>query len=150
MRHLPLAAFAIAVLTIPFLARASRAAQPVSETVLVCVGGGGESLVVEEWTAERIAAARERGRTPPRVHPETGTCDDPAGLSVALENAGDAAAFLCSKDANGEWRGPDWIVSIYVLGDEVPPAPTTGDCPAPLAYPRPQPPETERAAALVV
>lgn len=97
MRHLPLAAFAIAVLTIPFLARASRAAQPVSETVLVCVGGGGESLVVEEWTAERIAAwEREHGQPPARVHSETGTCNDPAGLSVALGNPSSNAAFLCS------------------------------------------------------
>jgi hypothetical protein len=117
---------------------------------LVCVGMGGDGLTLVEWTAAEIADYAARiGSEPPRVHPETGECRDPAGLGVGAGWTPDWS-WLCSQRADGRWAGPYWIVGIYERGTEVPPSPVTGDCPEPLAYPRAGWTEAERAAATAV
>ena len=143
------------LLTVMLLTPISRSlpslAQGRPATELVCVGRGGESIVVEEWTREQIDGwEAEWGRRLLRANPETGTCADPAGLPVWWDGTQDFR-YECAQDAQGLWYGPAWSggVGSYHNPANVPPDPATDSCPLPHAA-WPSPPETEKAAALEV
>lgn len=68
---------------------------------LVCVGRGGDSLTLDEWTAEDVRDFETRtGKSISDivVHPRTGTCYDPAGLMLGWTPG---TRWLCSQDTEG-------------------------------------------------
>lgn len=97
-------------------------------TVPVCVGLGGDGWSLVYWTASEIADYETRLGLPiTYAHPDTGTCQDPTGLPLGVDRA--AFSFVCSRTFAGDWYGPGWVANRNLLGDEVPPDPTTGACP---------------------
>lgn len=99
--------------------------------VLVCFGGGGDGIYLEEWSSARLTEYEAaNGRTVLRAHPVTGTCTDPAGLWVG-NGWVPGTAWLCTRDYEGRWNGPSFTSSVYQTQDSVPPDPSTGSCPDP-------------------
>jgi hypothetical protein len=118
-------------------------------TYPVCVGLGGDALSLVYWTADAIVAHEARSGPVVHAHPETGTCEDPAGLPL-LPNAVLAFSWVCSRTFDGLWYGPVWTAEIYLSADAVPPDPVTGGCPLPRDPEIPSPPDAELAAATAV
>src|SRR5688500_177998 len=137
------------VLLFPALGASTLAQGDVAEgdkrgTTLVCLGRA-DGFVVEEWTPEQIG---DSGLHP--VHPETGDCQDPAGLWVGM-GWNDQYSWLCSLAADSGWAGPSWVLSHYRHGEQVPPDPSTGNCPTPRSHhSEPINSEAEKAAATAV
>lgn len=121
-------------------------------SVLVCFGGGGDGIYLEEWTTARLVEYETTtGRSVLRAHPITGTCTDPAGLWVGIGWV-PSTAWLCSLNSEGRWYGPNFVDSVYQREDQIPPDPASGSCPYPGgagAFLRPRT-ETERAASTAV
>jgi hypothetical protein len=147
--RLPVVALAVvAILTTipPSVMTAGASAQALEE---VCVGLGGDALSQVTWTAAQIAEAEaQSGRPVARVHPETGTCQDPAGLPVGTDAT--AFAWVCWEAADGGWYGPSWGATIYLTDNSVPPNRISGRCPRPQSSSVPAPSATELAAATAV
>jgi hypothetical protein len=121
-------------------------------TTLVCAGSGGDGWTLEEWTATELSNYETGlGQLPALAHPTTGTCRDPAGLMVSAGWV-PGTKWLCSRDAEGRWMSPGWVIEIYQVGDPVAPDPSTGRCPQPWSYPQLSAirTETEYAAATAV
>jgi hypothetical protein len=118
-------------------------------TLPVCVGLGGDALSLVHWTAEEIAAHEARFGPIVHAHPETGACQDPAGLPL-LPNAALTFSWVCSRTSDGLWYGPVWTAEIYLSADAAPPDPATGGCPLPRDPAIPPPPDAELAAATAV
>jgi hypothetical protein len=131
------------VLLLPAVGTPTLAQDAERGTTLVCVGRA-DGLALEEWTPEQID---QYGLFP--VHPETGDCQDPAGLWV--DGWTDQVSWLCSLAADSGWSGPTWVHSHYRYGEQVPPDPSTGTCPTPRSrFSEPSDSEVEKAAATAV
>jgi hypothetical protein len=114
---------------------------------LVCAGMGGDGLTLVEWTPAELADyERQLGHLPALAHPQTGTCFDPAGLTVDVGWT-PGTKWLCSRTGEGGWFA-GWVWEMYQTGNEVPPDPGTGACPQ--ATPARPPAGTTYAAAIAV
>jgi len=135
---------ALLVLLFPAVGATTLAKSAARGTTLVCLGRA-DGFVVEEWTQEQIG---QFGLYP--VHPETGDCRDPTGLWVRIGWT-DQYSWLCSLAADSGWSGPSWVLSHFRYGEQVPPDPSTGNCPTPWSrHSEPIDSEAEKAAATAV
>lgn len=152
LKNIVAAATLFLVLVIAWTASsiASLAQNPDRGTTLVCVGAGRDGLSLLEWTPEEVADYLARtGHDVAELapHPETGGCFDLAGLMGGWVPG---TSWLCSRDSEERWIGPDWIWSVYQHEDEVGPDPATGRCPQLWSLVLQTPTELERAAATAV
>ena len=103
------AAIIFLVSLLPVLVASALAQDAERGTTLVCYAGRGEAISLVEWTPEQVAdyEARE-GNDVAKLAPSpaTGDCTDLAGIMGAW---GRSTHWRCSQDAEGRWRGPDWI-----------------------------------------
>lgn len=115
---------------------------------LVCYGGGGDGIYLEEWTPDQLDEHEAIHGSPVlRAHPLTGTCRDLAGLLLPGWVPG--TAWLCSQTADGQWTGPRFTHTISQHGIQAPPDPGSGSCPTPRERTSPRS-ETEIAAGTAV
>jgi hypothetical protein len=137
MRNHPfVGAIVLLVLISPALGISALAQESARGTTLVCAGSGGDGWTLEEWTLSELTDYESRvGQPVALAHPETGKCQDPAGLAVDVGWV-PGTKWLCGTDADGRWEGPSWVWEIYQSGNPVSPDPETGRCPQPWHYPQ--------------
>src|SRR5688500_15581043 len=81
------------------------AQDPERGTTLVCAGDDGAGVALQKFPPEQVAEYEEQtGQEVVTVHPVTGTCQDPAGLTLAgLEGCTADYSWVCILDRDGQY-----------------------------------------------